>query len=253
MKILVCVITHNCAREIVFFLRHYCAFADEVWAFDDKSTDETGQILQSWPKVKLEDWPYPDSGIDEELFLDFAYLTYPKAAGKFDWVIWVDPDEIIYHPNIHEVLTHNLMKYDVIRASGFNMTGIGYPLDDGRQIWEIVQSGVRAPVYSKPIVFNPRASVRWNRGKHQLEKCNPRVSPEPLLKLLHYRYLGEDYTRQKNAKNYARCGLKNGDKAAAWTCAPNYDGRDSNHEGSPLWAEFAHSVSFNAIEAELYL
>jgi len=58
MKILVCVITYNCAREINFFLRHYLSFADEILAFDDFSTDGTRPILSAFDKVKnsLEEW-----------------------------------------------------------------------------------------------------------------------------------------------------------------------------------------------------
>ena len=250
MKILVCVITYNCAREINFFLRHYMSFADEIWAFDDFSTDGTRPILSAFDKVKRMDWPHPGSGIDENLFLQFAYETYPKTAGKFDWVIWADPDEIIYHPNIKQVLQDNIGKYDVIRTSGFNMTGDGFPKSDGnKQIWEILQTGVRAPTYSKPIIFNPAATIRWSRGKHRLEVGGLRVS-EPLVKLLHYRYLGADYTRIKNAANYARCGLRNGDKGAAWSCAPNWDAADKEH--TPLWSEFAKTKAFNVIDSELY-
>jgi hypothetical protein len=65
------------------------------------------------------------------------------------------------------------------------------------------------------------------------------------MKLLHARYFGADYTRSKNAKNYARCGLLSGDKGAAWSCSPGYDGADKEH--SPQWAEFARTVAFNVV------
>ena len=250
MKILVCVITHNCVDVLPFFLRHYLSFTDEIWAFDDFSTDGTRPILSAFDRVLRGDWDHPGSGIDENLFLDFAYRTYSRAKHNFDWVIWVDPDEFVYAPNIRQVLRDNIGKYDVLRTGGYNMVGNGMPKDDGRQIWEISPMGTMDDVYSKPVIFNPAAEVRWDRGKHHLENCSARVSPTRLLKILHYRYLGADYTRAKNAKNYARCGLRNNDKGAAWTCAPGYDGIDKAH--SPAWAEEQIKNAFNAVEAQLY-
>jgi hypothetical protein len=136
---------------------------------------------------------------------------------------------------------------EVIKPDGYNMTGNGLPKDDGRQIWEIAPMGVAAPVYSKPVVFQPHIKINWIRGKHALENCKPVVNETTPLKLLHYRYMGADYTRAKNAKNYARCGLLSGDKGAAWSCSPGYDGPDKEH--SPQWAEFAKTKAFNVIEA----
>lgn len=247
MKILVIVVTHNCAEIIPFFLRYYSNIADEIWSFDDASTDGTRELLAQCPKVKLENWPHPGSGIDDDLFLNFAYDTYPKAAGWFDWVIFVDPDEIVYHPNMSGVLEEIIGRGDVIRTCGFNMISESFPKDDGRQIWEILPFGVRAPVYSKPVVFNPKIMVRWDRGKHHLERCSPFMSSERSIKLLHYRYLGVEYTRKRNAENYARCGLDRNDKGAAWSCSTTWKG-----EGSPEWVALALKETFNVLEAPFY-
>ena len=134
---------------------------------------------------------------------------------------------------------------EVIGSTGFNMMHSGIPKDDGRQIYEIAPLGVRAPVYSKPVVFRPHIKINWVRGKHALENCSPKMSEEPWIKLLHYRYLGEAYTRAKNANNFARCGLLNQDKNAAWSRDPRYDGVDKEH--SPLWAEAAKAKAFNVM------
>jgi glycosyltransferase involved in cell wall biosynthesis len=251
MKIIVFVLTYNNADVVPFFLRHYSTFADEISAFDDFSTDGTRELLEANPKVLLRNWPHPGSGIDEVLFLNHWKEWYQRARGGFDWVIIADSDEIIYAPDIRKVLSEQqALGYEVVRTNGWNMTGKGLPKDDGRQIWEISPMGVRAPVYSKPVVFQPHAQISWNLGKHALQDCNPKVTPTPLLKLLHYRYMGSAYTRKKNAKNYARCGLATGDKAAAWSNARSYDGPDKEH--SPQWADFAHTKAINALEAPFY-
>jgi len=245
MKILVFVITYNCRDVLPFFLRHYETFADEISAFDDHSTDGTREMLKAHPKVILRDWPH-EPGINEDLFLAHWQEWYPKARGAFDWVFIPDPDEMIYSPDMLGTLAlAKSVGIEVIKPTGFNMMGDGLPKDDGRQIYEINQMGVHAPVYSKPVVFDPNIKINWIRGKHDLENCNPVVGRETGMKLLHFRYLGAEYTRAKNAKNYARCGLLSGDKGAAWSCSPGYDGPDKEH--SPQWAEFAKKKAVNVM------
>lgn len=246
MKILVFALTYNNADILPYWLRHYSTFADEISVFDDNSTDGTRRILSANPKVIMRDWPHR-TGIDEDLFLAHWQEWYPKAAkAGFDWCIIADPDEFIYAPFIKTLLHHQKdAGTEVIKPTGFNMVGNGLPADDGRQIWEINPMGVPSPVYSKPVIFCPHIQINWIRGKHDLEHCNPVVNADAGVKLLHYRYMGEAYTRAKNAKNYARCGLLSGDKGAAWSCSPAYDGVDKEH--SPLWAEAVKSKAVNVM------
>ena len=245
MKILVFVLTYNCRDVLPYFLRHYETFADEISAFDDHSTDGTREMLNAHPKVCVREWD-KESGINEDLFLAHWQEWYPKARGRFDWVFIPDPDEIIYSPDMFGTLSlAKSVGVQVIKPRGFNMMGDGLPKDDGRQIYEINPMGVPAPVYSKPVIFQPHIKIAWNRGKHDLEHCDPVVGRETGMKLLHYRYMGAEYTRAKNAKNYARCGLLSGDKGAAWSCSPGYDGPDKEH--SPTWAEEAKKKAVNVL------
>lgn len=244
MKVIVFMLNFNNADVLPFTLRHYSTFADEISVWDDQSTDGSRHILRSHDKVLMREWPY-DTGIDEDRFLAHACEWYPKAHPAFDWAMWVDPDEFIYAPDVRKVLEEN-SQYDVITTLGYNMTGNGLPKDDGHsQIYELNPNGIHAPVYSKPVVFRPSAYVRWNRGKHALQDCNPKVTPVAQFKLLHYRYMGKYYTKKRNTKNYGRCGLKNGDKNAAWSCSPSYDGKDKEH--SPTWAESIKNAGVNVL------
>lgn len=222
-------ICRNCADVLGFYLRHYGAFADNMWFWDDGSTDGTLDMLKDHPKVLVSRWPL-NTGIDEDAFLGFAYHLYPMAMGRADWVMWVDPDEFIYHPDLIALLTKAKSDgFEVVQPDGFNMMHEGMPKDDGvHQIWELCKTGVHAPVYSKPVIFQPQIHIQWDRGKHHLENCNPRVWHDSGVKLLHYRYLGYEYTKHKNAVNYSRLP---GDKAAGWTCKPDWHG-----EHSPEWA-----------------
>lgn len=248
MKVVVLCITYNCVELAPFFLRHYETIADEIAIFDDASTDGTRRIFEAHPKVKLRDWPHPGSGIDETLFLDFIYATYPTAANHgFDWVIVVDSDEFIYAPNVRGILLAALAcGIDVIQTYGMNMLGPHFPIDDGRQIWEIHRMGMPSGVYSKPCVLRPGVKVRWSRGRHHLEQCDGVISERPLLKLLHYRYLGFEYTRRRNARNFERCGMLANDKGAAWSCAPDYRG-----EHSAAWAGKAARMGMDVVSSPL--
>lgn len=245
MKIIVFTITYNCADVIPWFLRHYGEFADEISVFDDKSTDGTREILAAHPLVKLRDWPH-NTGIDEDLFLQHWQEWYPKARGQFDWVIIPDPDELIWHRDILAALSAALHRtIDVVQPQGYNMTGDGLPAfdeKDPRQLWEVSPMGVLAPVYSKPVIFQPGIKINWVRGKHALEMCSPVMLGDSEFKLLHYRYMGQEYTAKRNAQNYARCGLQSGDKGAAWSCKPDYIG-----EHSAPWAEKAKLRAYNVL------
>lgn len=259
MKILSILITHNAAEILPFHFRHYDQFVDEYWVFDDHSTDGTQELLKANPRVKLLEYDQPE-GLYEEINQFLIYREYPKAIGKFDWVMVPDPDEFIVANGttpteccggIKPVM--EAAKADdigVIITSGFNLLGPEFPKDDGHsQIYELNPTGVRAPIYSKPIVFRPEITVRFMRGKHQLEHCNPKSYMSPRLKLLHARYFGSDHTRKRNAINYHRLGLLNGDKGPGWSVSPEYDGADAAHEGSGSWADWARQFQFNVLEA----
>lgn len=244
MKILVMAITYNCANVAPFFVRHYAQFATKIVCFDDHSTDGTREILDAHPLVSLRDWPYA-SGIDEDLFQKFWQEEYPKARGEFDWVCILDPDEFLVPKSSHTMPeTLEIARshgWQVVNSVGFNLTGPHFPVDDGRQIYEVNPQGVYAPVYSKPVIFDPMADINWSRGRHMLENCHVASSP-PMVRLLHARYFGKDYTALKNAQNLDRCV----DKGVAWTCLPSYNAPHLEH--SPLWSEYAATKAFNVME-----
>jgi hypothetical protein len=247
MKIIVFALTFNCRDVLPFFLRHYETFADEISVWDDGSDDGTRELLKAHPKVFMREWPHR-TGIDEDLFLAHWQEWYPKARGAFDWVMIPDPDEFIYSPDMLGLLAlARSAGIEVIKPHGFNLVGDNFPKDDGHsQIYELNPMGVRAPVYGKPVIFQPHIKINWIRGKHDLEHCDPVVGRETGLKLLHARYMGAEYTRAKNAKNYARCGLLSGDKGAAWSCSPGYDGPEKEH--SPTWADAVRARAVNVLK-----
>lgn len=222
MKIRVVSCCYNEARMLPFFLRHYETFADEIVIYDDRSDDGSCELLQAHPKVVGHNCPF--HGLNDDEMLNLWYAELKASPGKCDWVMFPDIDEFLIAPDgMRETLEKLGDKYGAIQSTAFNMTGNGVPVDDGRQIYEINNSGVYSPVYSKAIILKAGSRIEWHRGRHQYDSCSVPVSPAA-VRLLHYRYLGSDYTKSRNARNYERVGR---DKGCAWSNAPDYQGQHS--------------------------
>jgi hypothetical protein len=227
----------NDVTMLRWWLRHYAAFCSELHIFDDASTDGTRELAQAHPKATLHDIPF--TGLDENALLDLAHMTIPASKDRADYVIWADVDEFIYHPKILECLARfKASGFNVVRTLGFNMMGSPLPADDGHsQLIDLYRTGVRAPVYSKPIIVDPGVPVRWSCAKHALaNEAQLRLPPEYKhyepeywrMRLLHFRYLTPEYCRHRNARQYDRSTVK----TTAWSCAPDYIG-----EHSDVWVE----------------
>jgi len=238
MKIRVYTVCKNERAMMPFFLRHYLTFADSIVVYDAGSTDGTLDLLLPQPSVEVRPCPY--AGLDDVASLKLSMTAYRESEGQFDWVMWVDCDEFIWADSVPRVL-ETLTTFDVAMPAGFNMICEGLPEDDGKsQIWQLCPMGVRAPVYGKPVVFRPNVEMRWNLGRHAIEHVTPKLTPAYVLRLLHYRYLGYNYTRARNLRNYEAVGP---DKGAAWTCNPDWNG-----EHSARWAEEMLKHRFNVLE-----
>lgn len=247
MKIWVFAHARNEISLIGWFLRHYSAFADQIHIFDDHSDDGTAEIISTHPKcvyhgIKM-------GGILEDELLNLARDQYPMARGKADFVMWPDIDEFIYHPDMRGCLEHHRAAgHQLVRTVGFNMMGRPLPADDGvSQLTDLYRTGVRAPIYSKAVVFSPEVPITWSRGKHHLIEPRMRRSPEDhgyepnpwRLKLLHYRYLTPEYTRERNRRQYERSIHK----GAAWSCSPSHTG-----EHSPDWVSRTQHLARDVVD-----
>ncbi len=248
--------TYNDVELMRWWLRHYSQLAARMIITDDDSTDGTQDVVNSYHGARVERWQWRN-GLDEDQRLHWAYKCQIDAQRSgADWCILVDSDEFIAAPDMNPQSIITILEAEqaagteVVKTCGWNMVGDGLPKDDGRsQIYDLLQTGVRSSVYSKPVVLRPHTRANWVRGFHNLENCNPKLSDGPKLKLLHYRYLGLEYTRERNGRNYTRLDLKGGDKGCGWSVSPLYTGADK--EGSPEWAEAIKSKAINAIEAPL--
>jgi glycosyltransferase involved in cell wall biosynthesis len=216
-------VVHNEALMMPYFIRHYATFCSRIIVYDDHSDDGTQAIVTSAGADLRE---YPGRGLDDLAFVAFANEQYKEARGHADYVIWVDGDEFLYHPDIAARLTElHADGVTLPRTRGFNMLGDHPPTTDG-QIYEEITTGFQDDRYSKPVIIDPNLDIAWSAGKHEIQVNGP-TSVDHLgdpLKLLHFRYLGRAYHEARSAKNYEQLSDSNKKHHLGWEVMPNWRG-----------------------------
>ena len=191
-------------NEIVllpYFLRHYEQFADRIFIWDDGSTDGTRDMAIKHPKVII--LPLYQK-LDNEYMFKTLFIQYRVISrGIADWAMCVDADEFIYHPQLLSVLEKcKIEKKKKIRCEGFTMFTSNPPTSNN-QIYDEIKIGLPCFYSNKPVVFNPNVDMNWNHGAHSevWKRKGIRLHKNTGIKLLHYRYLGEEYYISKRNRN----------------------------------------------------
>src|SRR3990167_5587014 len=188
MKVHIYSIMWNEEYILPYFLRHYWAFADKIYIFNDHSTDKTAEIAKAHPKVVLLDFEY-NQGLNEDDFNDCFVKAYKKySRGIADWVMCVDADEIIYNPNFLAVLQHQRQKgLRVLKCAGYQMISRTKPVGHG-QIYDESKSGGRSRGFDKPIIFDPAIDIKFGNGRHTIQVPEGVAIGRAKILLLHYKY-----------------------------------------------------------------
>lgn len=194
----------NEEKLIGYWVRHYRTFCERVIVYIDQDTDDktaTHAIVEGAETVYVS-----SVGLDDLAFVTFAQERYLWARGWAQWVCWTDADEIVYAPDMG-------VRLDALRAQGvtvptvqgYSMVADAPPTGTG-QIYEEITRGFSSSEYSKVCIFDPELDVQWTPGKHTATVRGNVVHDEGSdpLKLLHYRYLGEQWCRERHARNWAR-------------------------------------------------
>lgn len=197
----------NEIKILPYFLRHYETFADRIFVWEDQSDDGTREMLESHPKVTVLDPGH--HGADDVHYVKNLWPQYKEISrGHADWVMCVDADEFVYHPNIIEVLEEcDRINIKRIRCSGFLMYHAYFPTTNG-QIYDEVKMGWVDDWCSKTIVFRPEVHMAWANGRHSPKCSKTYLSQTTGIKLLHFRCLGWDYTEERNKKNCKSMGME---------------------------------------------
>ena len=196
MKIHAHILAWNEEKILPYTLDYYSEICTKIYVYDNMSTDSSDEIYLRYPKVSVIKWG-SDNSFNDAYNKEIKSSMYKKYSRDADWVIVCDCDEILYHPNLIEVLKHyKKIGVDIPEIDGRDMVSEIFPDYDGRLITDIVQIG--SDTYEpmcKNIVFNPKKDVVFGFGSHS-SYCRDCIrSKERDLKLLHYKFLGEEYVR----------------------------------------------------------
>jgi len=186
----------NEQRMLPYFLRHYGQFARRIVVSDDGSTDSTVQIARSHPLTEVR-----PSGLAREFDGEAERLAlreqqWRESRGRADWVVVVDCDEFLWHPDLVDYLRDCRRRgVTVPRTLGYEMVANHFP-STGAQIYDEIRNGVRANHMDKLVIFDPGAvdSMNYAVGRHHAQPAG-RIAfdSDPGLLLLHYKHLGAKY------------------------------------------------------------
>jgi glycosyltransferase involved in cell wall biosynthesis len=184
MKVEAYIIAWNEADIIAFTINHYKQFCDKIILFDNFSDDGTPEIARSLG-CDVRTFGRPGELSDPE------YLKVKNYAWKFsdaDWVIIVDADEIIWHPNIKQTLQKNIGSSTIFKPTGWNIYSHAMPINNYLEI----TTGILDNNYSKLCVFNPKkiTDINYVYGCHVAKPTGDVVYSSDNLFLLHYRNIG---------------------------------------------------------------
>ena len=93
------IITWNEEEIINLTLSHYERFCDKITIYDNYSTDNTCSIAESRGHDVVK---FGNEGVlDDREYIKIKNHCYKQSEAK--WVIVVDCDEILHHPNIYNL------------------------------------------------------------------------------------------------------------------------------------------------------
>lgn len=204
----------NDARMLPFFFRHYDAFVDKYFIYDNGSTDNSLSLLRQHERVEIFHFDVTgDSFVDEERRLGDTVWKGSDA----DWVIVTDIDEHIYHPELLAYLRRSKKKgVTAIQSIGYEMVSDAFPAGPSPLI-DLVTSGARSAGHDRLCIFNPQsiADTNFSPGRHRAAPQGRVIWPEyPEVLLLHFKQLGPEYLIIRSAE--LREGLKSGDLENNW-------------------------------------
>jgi hypothetical protein len=197
-----------------FFFRHYDPWIDRYVIYDDGSTDGSVTRLAQHPRVEVRRLvrTRPDSLVLS--LLDLYQHVWKESRGQADWVVVVNVDEHLQHPDMPAYL-HRCAAAGVtaIPGLGYQMVSETWP-PPHLLLYESVRRGVPWDLASKLAIFDPDAidEVNYSVGRHVAEPAGRVVYPDRDEVLnLHFKYLDLDRLGQRHAAQASR--LEEGDVA----------------------------------------
>lgn len=214
IKIHVYTVCWNEEKILPYFVKYYEKFSEKIIFYDNCSTDSSRDIINKCNIAKLIEFDTNNTFNDREN-LKIKNTAYKESVGEADFVIVVDVDEFVFHPQLIDLLK-KFKKTGVTLpvTSGYDMVSWIFPVKN-MQIDSLVRLGRESDYYSKRCVFDPKIDINFHVGGHA---CSPRgnvveSSSEEALKILHYHYVGFFKTVDRHyecRKRLSRFNIENG-------------------------------------------
>ena len=216
------IMCYNEEALIEFTLRHYSKFCSRIFLLDNMSTDRSLEIARGFDAVTILRW---SSGgkMNTRMHVDWksnVYKWYSRKGGDrtrevADWVIACDMDELIYHPQMMQLLEQaKADQATVIPTQGYNMCGAALP-QSGGAITSKIRNGSRVTLYDKTALFACDFDIYYSAGCHPTEESQKELESRAGYKqgsdkvlLLHYNNIG-DRLIQVARKNRDRLSQEN--------------------------------------------
>jgi glycosyltransferase involved in cell wall biosynthesis len=182
----------NEERFLPYFFRHYLTFAQHIYVADNESTDRSLEIIRSFPRTSFIT-SSTNNEFRDETQMAFKNDVWKSKRQNADWIMCVDIDEIVWHPEMLKFLQQcDEEDVAVVKPRGFQMVSETFPTTTG-QVYEEVNRGVASELYSKPVVFSPRRieEMNYRAGAHGADPAGTgKILMGSPAMLLHYHYLG---------------------------------------------------------------
>lgn len=203
-------LTYNEEFLLEFFIKHYqknfpnCS----IIIYDNESTDNTVEIAK---RNNCQVINYSTNNI----IYDSKWLEMKNTCWKnsqTDWVLICDCDELLQMTQ-EDLINEITINTNIIKPTAFNMVGFDKDINLNN-----IKYGFRDSGYDKTVLFNSKQikEINYSIGCH---KSNP-ISNEGFkikyneneYKLLHYKYLSDDYYKERHKMYRERLSEENKQK-----------------------------------------
>lgn len=200
---------YNEEKVLPHFIKHYKQFCRNITLYNNCSTDSTVQICKD-NNVKV-----IDTGLDEINDLEFLRIKENcYLSSDADYVIVVDPDEFVYHPDMTKLLEeYKLKNITIPKTRGYTMaTNDGYP-NNGFLV-DKIKTGIISIDYAKRSLFSPKLKIHWHAGMHRIISLEgpAKESEQQDISILHYKFIDRKEIHDKKivyAKRMSQFNKKN--------------------------------------------
>jgi glycosyltransferase involved in cell wall biosynthesis len=188
---------YNEANILPHLLKYYLSFCEFVTILDNNSTDNSVEIVKSFPNTDIIPWDSNEE-LNDALYLKLKNHVWKSSAGVADYVIVGDADEFLYHENMVDFLINSKEEgITIFKPQGYHMVAdenFNLNLDDN--LFKLVNKGVRTEVLDKIMMFdcNKILNINYSIGCHMANPIGEIKANTNDLKMLHYKFLGlEDH------------------------------------------------------------